>query len=237
MAYDDLSNVQKGSVMRYLFLIAPLFVLYPDPANADNAPHVQLYKWQAEQGDVDAQMALAGIYSHDGMGVPKNFKEAAKWLAMAAKQGNAKAEYALSSWYDVGQGVPNNETLAFSWCRKAAEQGYKMAQNGLAMSYYLGIGTPKDLAEAEKWLRRAAEQGDSQSQAILGVMYANGQGVPHDNAESYFWLSLSRREGNSKSVDGSDSVYKDETRSLSSEAIALIRQRVREWKPVKESER
>ena len=85
----------------------------------------------AEKGDADAQIRLAGIYSH-GLGVPKDYVEAAKWLRMAAEQGNPMAQYFLASLYGTGQGVPKDNAEKIKWCRKAAKQGYQMAETRLA---------------------------------------------------------------------------------------------------------
>ncbi|MGI9346414.1 MAG: tetratricopeptide repeat protein, partial [Gammaproteobacteria bacterium] len=48
----------------------------------------------AKQGDVFAQFGLGGMYAN-GEGVPKNDREAVKWLRLAAEQGDAKAQFNL----------------------------------------------------------------------------------------------------------------------------------------------
>jgi len=50
----------------------------------------------AEKGNADAQFSLGLAYGK-GSGVRKDNVEAAKWLNLAAKQGNAKAQAELDA--------------------------------------------------------------------------------------------------------------------------------------------
>ena len=45
----------------------------------------------AEQGDADMQ-ALLGLAYREGIGVPQDYAEAAKWYRLAAEQGNAPSD-------------------------------------------------------------------------------------------------------------------------------------------------
>jgi len=63
-----------------------------DAGNYANAE--KLYRQQAEQGNVEAQWQLGEIYYfgeiyQPGQGNTADFKEAAKWYRLAAKQGKA----------------------------------------------------------------------------------------------------------------------------------------------------
>jgi len=49
----------------------------------------------AQQGNVDAQYTLGYMY-HYGYGVPRNKREALRWLSVAAARGHAKAQQALA---------------------------------------------------------------------------------------------------------------------------------------------
>lgn len=51
---------------------------------------VELYRLAAEQGDAIAQRQL-GICYYNGSGVNKDNKEATRWIALAAKHGDAQA--------------------------------------------------------------------------------------------------------------------------------------------------
>ena len=52
------------------------------------------FRKAAEQGDADSQLDLGWMYL-DGLGVPKDEKEAAKWFQKAADQGLEEASKAL----------------------------------------------------------------------------------------------------------------------------------------------
>ena len=49
----------------------------------------------------------------DGEGVPKSIKTAVKWYTLAAKQGNAGAQFNLGWMYGKGQGIPQDYKTVF----------------------------------------------------------------------------------------------------------------------------
>ena len=94
----------------------------------------------AEKGDAAAQVLLGYRY-FTGLGVAKDFTEAAKWFRKAADQGNADAENNLSACYANGLGVPQNKTEADKWYHTALVRELK-----------------------ESKLKALAEQGDANAQ-------------------------------------------------------------------------
>jgi TPR repeat protein len=80
-------------------------------------------------------------------------------VQLAAKQGNAVAQYLLGEMYDTGHGAPQNDKTAVKWYKLAAEQGDADAQSNLGLMYRKGQGVPQDYKTAVKWYRLAAEQG------------------------------------------------------------------------------
>src|SRR5690349_13994478 len=79
-------------------------------------------KGKAENGDVQAQLALGKAY-HLGEGIPKDDEQAVHWWQKAAEQGDASAQINLAGAYQVGAGVPKNYAAALRWYTKAAERG------------------------------------------------------------------------------------------------------------------
>jgi hypothetical protein len=67
----------------------------------------------------------------DGIGVDQDFKEAAKWLRLAAPKGVADAQYRLGILYKEGLGVDQNFSEAEKWLRLAAGRGIEKAQTEL----------------------------------------------------------------------------------------------------------
>ena len=111
-----------------------------------------------------------------------------------AKQGDAKAQYALGRSYENGVGVHESSAKAARWYRKAAEQGLAPAQYSLGRMYAAGLGVRKDDAQAIPWFRKAAAQDYALAMNRLGVMYERGHGVPEDCAEAYKWYTLAAGE-------------------------------------------
>ena len=152
-------------------------------------------KSKAEDGDVQAQLALAKAYDL-GEGVPKDEEKAVQWWEKAAAQGNVSAQVSLGGVYSLGAGVPKNYAAAVRWWKKAAEQGDVTAEGNLGTAYGLGTGVPKDEVESVRWHTKAAANGNSASQFSLGMFYIQGAGVPKDEAEGVKWLRKSADQGN-----------------------------------------
>ena len=119
-----------------------------------------------------------GVSYENGLGVPRDFGQAAKWYRLAAEQGYAAAQFRLGVSYDLGQGVVQNYGEAIKWYRAAIAQGDAAAQNSLGSMYEYGLGVPQDYVEAVKWYQFTADQGYAKAQYNLGLMHANGRGVP-----------------------------------------------------------
>jgi TPR repeat protein len=79
-----------------------------------------------------AQYELGVMYS-DGSGVDQDFKEAMKWLLLAAPKGIAPAHYKLGIMYKEGRCVERNFNEAEKWLRLAVVQGVENVQ------YQLGV--------------------------------------------------------------------------------------------------
>ena len=183
-----------------------------EEARGDSNLDLQRYRKAAEQGEPEAQYQLGNLYAR-GLGVARNYTEAAKWYRLAADQGYAPAQHWLGHLYARGQGletahaeapeplatepgktVPGQQGLwsdaaeAAKWWRKAAEQGDAGAQFDLGWLYAHGRGVETNYAQAVAWYRRSAEQGNSAAQHWLGHCFLNGTGVVEDEAEAFRWF-------------------------------------------------
>jgi hypothetical protein len=112
----------------------------------------------AVRGDAAAQLQLGMRYA-TGDGVIQNDKEAAKWFALAAKQGLAEAQYQYGLALLNGKGLVQDYRSAFSWIEKPARRGYAPAQYSLGELYRYGTGAPIDKPRAYLWFNLAAAQG------------------------------------------------------------------------------
>lgn len=101
----------------------------------------------AEKGNADAQFTLGAIYAgarydakdpyfensddrfaYTMLGEKIDFKRAAYWYTLAAKQGHVTALHNLGQAYRTGEGVEQNLVKASELIRTAAEQGSPIAQ-------------------------------------------------------------------------------------------------------------
>jgi TPR repeat protein len=105
----------------------------------------------AENGNHLAQFNM-GINYAKGLGVAKDYVQAASWYRKAAEQGYSQSQFNLGVCYASGEGVANDFVQAVSWYRKAAEQGDSQAQSNLGYCYASGEGVVKDVIEAYAFL-------------------------------------------------------------------------------------
>ena len=114
-----------------------------DPADASYETGLAAYQagdyeqalahWRvlAGAGDGLAQQGL-GVLHHDGLGVPPDKGEAAKWFGRAAEQGFSESQYNLGLLLFAGDGVDQDLSAAARWFGLAGDQGHAAA------NYYLG---------------------------------------------------------------------------------------------------
>jgi TPR repeat protein len=149
---------------------------------------------RADRGDAYAQVDLATRYLA-GDGVPKDYKEAVRWLRNAAEQGGSDAQHKLGSLYRDGIGVQKDQAEATRWFRMAAEQGSASAQYDLGTMFDVAARTHEEYSEAAFWYRRAADSGHPMAQYSLGVFYANGLGLSEDDSEALKLYRKSAEQG------------------------------------------
>jgi TPR repeat protein len=124
--------------------------------SGDLAGALRMARPRAEQGDARAQSLVGLIYYRGRGGVQQDDAEAAKWLALAARGGDAAAQFNLGVMSEEGRGVPQDQAEAGNWYQRAAEQGHAAAQYNLGLWYGKGEGGPPDVVRAHMWLNLAA---------------------------------------------------------------------------------
>lgn len=120
---------------------------------------------RAKAGDSYAQWRLGFIYEQ-GLGVPVDYVESARWWRMAADQGHAGAQFSIGYCYGRGEGVPRDLAEAAKWFRKSAVQGNASAQRFLGVAYAVGSGVAKDESEAYAYFT-LAETDDQYAHGYL----------------------------------------------------------------------
>ena len=89
---------------------------YAKTVKATHAERLRWYRLAAEQGHVEAQIAL-GISYNSGKGVVQDYDEAVRWYRKAAEQGDAAAQFLLALMYQQGKDVEKDDETAARWSR------------------------------------------------------------------------------------------------------------------------
>lgn len=128
------------------------------------------YTQAAEQGDIEAQTKLAGMY-YDGKGIVQDRERALRLYHTAAQAGNAVAQYS----YAYGQyWTKGRYKEGLEWMRKSARQNFAPAQYLLYVAYQKGRGVEPNFEKAVEWLRRAADQDYAHATRNLTAMKNQG---------------------------------------------------------------
>jgi len=96
-----------------------------------------------EKMDADAAYNLGAYYDFGERGI-QNAVEAAKWYALAAGEGHAKAQSSLGLFYENGIGVAKDLAKAAELYRLAGIQGDDVAQLNLGIMTTRGEGVPEN---------------------------------------------------------------------------------------------
>ncbi|GAB5592561.1 hypothetical protein Unana1_07461 [Umbelopsis nana] len=120
------------------------------------------YSRSAEQGDVEAELALSGWYLTGSEGVLKQSDtEAYLWARKAADKGYAKAEYAVGYYTETGIGVKPELDEARRWYMRAAAQGNKRAMQRLTELKKFGNARPQQRQKHTRGANGAPAKQDS----------------------------------------------------------------------------
>ena len=156
----------------------------------------------AQQGVLNAQMAVGGLYHGGHDMIPTDYTKSRHWFIKAAERGAAEAQYMLGEMYMYGHGVPQDNIEADKWLRRSAEQEYPEAQFYLAILYWGQDqkgwnGANPNYDEAFRWISKCSVRGNLEAQLILGTMYALGQLGEINYVQSLKWFYIARSNSGS----------------------------------------
>ncbi|MEO5336719.1 MAG: sel1 repeat family protein [Magnetospirillum sp. WYHS-4] len=163
------------------------------PQEADAVARFDATRRDALAGDREARVRLGDLL-RQGLGAPRDVKEAAKWYREALRQGSAEAQSRLGRMMVAGEGMPIDYIRAAELFRAAAQAGSREARFELGRLYYHGRGVTHDYGRAIELFRQAAEQGHSGAQFLMGGMIEEGWGMKEDATEAYKWYTLAARD-------------------------------------------
>lgn len=119
------------------------------------AQALKWYRLAAEQGDENGQYN-SGLLYFRGNGVPKNIREAEKWLKKAAERDMSAAQNDLGALYTVGgDGIQQDLVEAYKWLWIASQSG--VARSNVLISQLESRMTKDQISAAKRsgreWMR------------------------------------------------------------------------------------
>jgi hypothetical protein len=173
--------LKAGAAQGNLFAMYKLGEFYHD--NAD-PKEIEILKKAAERGSAGAQRALGDAYAWDNKAV------AFKWYTLAAKQGDAKAQYALAIMHDVAvdMGKEKDRTPAFKLYARAAAQGHVGAEGNLAEAYAKGKGVAKSPLDAVIWYTLSEANNVNLGGYDLAMLLRHDKDVPGHDTLAALWF-------------------------------------------------
>jgi TPR repeat protein len=140
-------------------LAAPTYADFADGLAAFDAGDFEaaFSEWRAlaEQGDIEAQVALAGLYL-TGSGTRADAAQAFAWYRRAAEAGDPVAQLNLGDFYSRGVGTARDPVAAYVWLSLSAARGRRWPE--LRRREIAEAMTPAQLAEAEARLEAWRER-------------------------------------------------------------------------------
>ncbi len=136
----------------------------------------------AEGGYTYAQCTMGDIYAN-GLGVTRNYAEAAKWYEKASSD-NEEAMYYLGELYRQGLGVKRDYFKAVELYQRSSAAGNPQAERALGRAYFLGQGVDQDKARGMMLYESAAKHGDQEALYLLGREYESGEAAERDSAKA-----------------------------------------------------
>lgn len=119
----------------------------------------------------------------------------ASLLNAAHQAGDARATYALATWYLHGRLFKKSVRKAVVLLREAAQRNVADALYDLAVCYEEGTGVRKNAKKAAELYVRAALEGEKQSIYEVGRCYHYGIGVAKDRSIARVWLDRAKEIG------------------------------------------
>ena len=137
---------------------------YYTGAKKDYRRALAYYLQAAETGHLKAQKRASEMYM-SGKKIGKDVDEAARWLVLAANQGDIDAQFQLGEYYSTSRKHDYNRALMYYM--QAAGGGNTSAMREIGNMYLSKKISGKSSEDAIEWIKLAAEQGDAEAQFQL----------------------------------------------------------------------
>jgi TPR repeat protein len=126
------------------------------PAVPKDAARARDWFLRAEAAHHPSAAYFLGVMSQNGEGVKADPAAAARFLEVAAQEGQPHAMFLLANAYRAGAGVPKDEAKALTLYENAGEMEHPAALQALALAYQHGeLGLSPDEAESRRYAMEA----------------------------------------------------------------------------------
>lgn len=118
----------------------------------------EMYTYAASYfGDADAQYSLARLYL-DGIGMPRDTRQAVRWLGLAANKGQSRAQAMLGNVLFKGDAGPRQAALGLMWLtlardNAAADDGWITEMHDAAFKQASDDERQLALVFLQRWLK------------------------------------------------------------------------------------
>ena len=157
-------NAPQGAYVYGMLLARELENIAIPAAYLRQDPHeARVYIEKAAYlGFAKAQVKMGAAYELCQLGCDFNPALSLHYNALAARQGEAAAEMAVSKWFLCGfDGVfEKNEELAFVFAERAARAGLPTAEFAMGYFYEIGVYVGASVEDAKGWYQKAAAHGN-----------------------------------------------------------------------------
>ncbi|GEM_PF-3374223 len=153
---------------------------------------VTWYRKAANADLASAQYNLGNMYLK-GLGIQKDWYQAAYWFKKAAEKGSIRAQNNLGVLFAQDKELMGDKAQSFSYYQSAAQQGHAIAQYNLGMAYLEGTLTTKNTALAWKWLNSAKAQKVVAATYQIALMYEQGIHISKNDAKALELLQIAAR--------------------------------------------
>lgn len=186
-------------------------------AQGDFAKAAKIYRKAADDGDIQAQIALGDMYTN-GRGVKLDYGTAIKLYQSALKAGESAALSRIAYLTTQGWGVIKNVDKGVELMRDAAAKGDPFARGKLGLMYMsasldskLWVCGPVAQAcvseSALSMFQAGLADNDPESTYFLGEFYRIGRGVPLDEQEAFRLLKKSADLGHPSAMQSLGSMF------------------------------
>ncbi len=167
---------------------------------------VELLEKAADQGDVEAMIALGRFHDGKYPGGQRWSEKALDWFSKAAHAGSAEAALLAGELLSDKEANVYSNRVAAVWFEEAAAMGNVEAMVRAGKMYLHGVPADQggrepvyaDTGKALKLLEEAAEAGNTEARFLCGETYFYGRGWPRDLAKGAEYLKQAAEDGDAE---------------------------------------